>query len=411
MIKILKKILKFNLLSLFISLNLLNNLNSAKALTNLTIEQEASSPILYFFHGAECPHCHNEKKFFPELRAMYPQLKIKEFEIWHHPENKILLEGRLANLNQKYQGVPTNIINNQVFVGFQKDNILKYLKSTLGEPQIKISREIHNNSQNSNKYLTEHGLENTWWSGILNTSWPIMSFVLGFIDGFNPCAMWTLFILLGFLLSFKDKKKQYLIGGIFIASSALIYLAALLAYYFGFKTVTQTIALSAMDWVFLVIGLISILTGLNSLFTAKNKGVECDIRDAQSKQAFQKKLKTILEREKLWLVLIGVIILAFSVNAFELLCSIAIPTIYTATIIDLKLSTWQAISGILIYDFAYILDDILVFIIAIKTLSLKVFNKKLVQISNLVGAILLIILGLFLLIDSELFIATIFKLI
>jgi hypothetical protein len=252
--------------------------------------------------------------------------------------------------------------------------------------------------------LAKFSLENSWWSGVTDAWWPIMSFVMGLVDGFNPCAMWTLFILIGFLLAMKNRKKQVWIGAVFIGSSAIIYLGALLAYFFGFKAITSNIANSSMDWIFLAIGIIAIITGFITIMNAKNKGVDCEVRDVDSKKAFSQKLQNILNREKFILVLIGVTILAFSVNAFELLCSIAIPTIYTASMLDLGLPLWKNLAGITIYDFAYILDDIVVFYLAMKTLSLKIFDQRMVQTANFVGGLLLLLLGAVLLFDSTLFI-------
>ena len=240
-----------------------------------------------------------------------------------------------------------------------------------------------------------------WWSGALDYSWPLMSLVLGLVDGFNPCAMWTLFILLGFLLTMEDTRKRWLIGGVFIASSGLIYLAALSTYLIGFETMTTLIATRSMTYVFTLIGLMSVTAGTWAVYTYRTKGVECDVRDAASKKAFHQKLGDILARESIWLVLAGMVLLAFSVNAFELLCSFAIPTVFTSTLVALDLSVWQKITALLIYDFAYIFDDLLVFTIAIKTMSLKVFSPKVTQIANLIGGIILIIIGLFLLFDSE----------
>jgi len=240
-----------------------------------------------------------------------------------------------------------------------------------------------------------------WWSSALNYSWPLMSFVLGLVDGFNPCAMWTLFILLGFLLTMEDQRKRWLIGGVFIASSGLIYLAALFTYLIGFQAVTALIATKSMTYVFTLIGLMSMVAGVWAVYTYRTKGIECDVRDAESKKRFHQKLGAILEREQLWLVLVGMVLLAFSVNAFELLCSFAIPTVFTSTLVALELGWWEKVAGVLIYDFAYILDDLLVFTIAIKTLSLKVFSPKITQMANLFGGMILIVIGLLLLFDSE----------
>lgn len=240
-----------------------------------------------------------------------------------------------------------------------------------------------------------------WWESALDYSWPLMSLVLGLIDGFNPCAMWTLFILLGFLLTMDDARKRWLIGGVFIASSGIIYLAALTTYLVGFQAMTTLIATKSMTYVFTLIGLMSMVAGLWAVYTYRTKGIECDIRDAESKRKFHQKLGDILARESLWFVLGGMVLLAFSVNAFELLCSFAIPTVFTSTLISLDLGLWKKITALLIYDFAYIFDDLLVFTIAIKTLSLKVFSPKVTQIANLIGGVVLIIIGLLLLFDPE----------
>lgn len=240
-----------------------------------------------------------------------------------------------------------------------------------------------------------------WWEGVLEYSWPLMSFVLGLIDGFNPCAMWTLFILLGFLLTMEDARKRWLIGGVFIASSGLIYLAALFTYLIGFQTLTSMVATKSMSFVFTAIGLMALVAGFWAVYNYRQKGIECDVRDADSKRKFHQQLGAILNREKMWLVLAGMVLLAFSVNAFELLCSFAIPTVFTSTLVSLELDWWQKITALLIYDVAYILDDLLVFTIAIKTLSLKVFSPRVTQIANLIGGLVLIVLGLLLVFDSE----------
>ena len=271
----------------------------------------------------------------------------------------------------------------------------------LPEKMINLLTGILFNTAYATGEIERFGLENEWWTSVLDFSWMGMSFVLGLVDGFNPCAMWTLFILLGFLFSIQDTKKRWLIGGVFISSSAIIYLVALFTYLFGFKEITENIATSSMQWIFSAIGIIAILTGLITFYNSKDKGIECDVRDNDSKKKFSQHLRAILAKEKLFLIFCGVIVLAFSVNAFELLCSFAIPTIFTSTLVSLDLPTWKNITALLVYDFAYVLDDIIVFSIAIKTLSLKVFDKRLVQITNVIGAVLLILIGGLLVFNSK----------
>lgn len=353
--------------------------------TNVQAQQRT---VLDFYYGAECPHCHKEMKWFPELKKMYPHLEIQKYEVWHDTANQKKWAEHLAQFDMEPQGVPTNIIGEEVIVGFNAQGILAALEKTYGPPQ---SQAPPNTTPT----------ENNGWKKYLQWSWPLMSFALGIIDGFNPCAMWSLFVLIGFLLTIDDKKKRWMIGGVFLASSGIIYFAALLTYLLGFTQVTTLVATSTMTYVFRAVGILALVTGFFAIKNMKNVGVDCEVRDADSKRKFHTKLKNILEQEKLWLVLIGVTGLAFSVNAIELLCSFAIPTAFTATLISTNIPFAQQLMAISIYDLAYMLDDIIVFAIAMWTLNLKVFSPKMVQWSHAIGGIILVLIGLLLLINPE----------
>ncbi len=96
-------------------------------------------PTLEFYHGEECPHCQKEKAWLPKLKALYPDLILKEYEVWHNPENKKLMEKRLKELEQTSTGVPTNIIEDEVLVGFSEKKILALMEEKYGKPTGDIS--------------------------------------------------------------------------------------------------------------------------------------------------------------------------------------------------------------------------------------------------------------------------------
>jgi len=175
----------------------------------------------------------------------------------------------------------------------------------------------------------------------------------------------------------------------------------LLTYLFGFTEISSFVAGAIMTWIFRAVGILAIGTGALSLKSSLTAQIDCSVRDGSSKKRFHDKMSEVLAREKFWFVLTGVIGLAFSVNAIELLCSFAIPTAFTATLVSLKISLWSELSAVSIYTFAYILDDLIVFLIAMWTLSLTVFSPKIVRFSHLAGGIFLVILGLVLLINPS----------
>lgn len=365
--------------------------------------QAQQVPTLELFYGAECPHCHEEMEWLEVVREGYPDLVVEKYEVWHDATNRKLWQSRMAELDEKAQGVPTNIIGGDtVVVGFERGKIQRILEEKYGIPSdanCSCTGEIENCSCGCDQH--EEICSVPTWERFLKFPWPVMSLVLGLVDGFNPCAMWSLFILLGFLLGMEDKKRRWLIGGVFIASSGILYFGALLTYLLGFSEISAMVAGSAMSWVFRAVGTLAVVTGARVIWAARRAQIECSVRDAGSRAKFSKKMHKILGKKNVWLVLVGVTGLAFSVNAVELLCSFAIPTTFTATLVSLKLPFWQQLVALGLYDLMYILDDLLVFVIAMWTLSLKIFSPKLVQWSHAVGGVLLLLIGAALLLDPQ----------
>lgn len=115
--------------------------------------QAQKIPTLTFFHGETCPHCINEKKWFTELERMYPDLKINEYEVWNNPENKLLFTARMRELGQEAGGVPTNVIGEEVIVGFNKKGILAAMEKNFGAPVI-TAAEIQAEKK-------------TWWDNLI----------------------------------------------------------------------------------------------------------------------------------------------------------------------------------------------------------------------------------------------------
>ena len=98
-------------------------------------------PTIDFFHGRECPHCHKEKDWFPELKKAYPDVVINEYEVWHDVANQALWSKRLAEFDMEPRAVPTNIIGEDVITGFSPDVILAAMEKTYGPPAVDISLE------------------------------------------------------------------------------------------------------------------------------------------------------------------------------------------------------------------------------------------------------------------------------
>jgi len=83
---------------------------------NTTIAED-KIPV-YFFWGQGCPHCAQEKPFLEELKQKYPQLEVKEFEVYYSQENQELFQKVAQAYKTQAQGVPTTFIGKDFVVGF-----------------------------------------------------------------------------------------------------------------------------------------------------------------------------------------------------------------------------------------------------------------------------------------------------
>jgi hypothetical protein len=100
---------------------------------------------------------------------------------------------------------------------------------------------------------------------------------------------------------------------------------------------------------------------------------------------------------------LAILLIAFSVNIIEFACSIGIPQAYTK-ILDLNMLTFMERQWyILVYTVGYMVDDFVVFGLAIWGYSkLQSHGGKYAQLSLLIGGVLMLLLGGLLIINPSL---------
>ena len=118
----------------------------------------------------------------------------------------------------------------------------------------------------------------------------------------------------------------------------------------------------------------------------------------QKKQKTMDKLKGYVGHSSFWLALFGIMALAFMVNLIELFCSAGFPAVYTQVLAMNNLPTWQYYSYILLYIFFFMLDDLIVFFVAMFTLQTTGLTTKYTRASRLIGGILMLIIGILMII-------------
>lgn len=226
-----------------------------------------------------------------------------------------------------------------------------------------------------------------------------LSLLLGVIDGFNPCAMWVLVTFLVLLSQAGSKQKMIFLAGLFVLAEAVMYNLILNVWY-------KTWDFVALDQIVTpLVGFLALAGGVFFLYRwYKNRdaALVCDISSIEQQSKTIEKFKAIVNQPLTITTIGAIIVIAFSVNIIEFACSIGIPQAYTK-ILELNiLSFMERQWYILIYTFGYMVDDLIVFGLAIWGFSkLEAHGQKYSQLSLLIGGVLMLLLGVLLVFIPE----------
>ena len=403
----------------------------------LPVSAKADEKVIniHLFYGNGCPHCAAEEEFLSDYLKDRTDVKLYKYEIWYDSHNQELLskvQKEMGTTNKN--GVPFTVIGKKTIVGYAdgvtdeqiKDTINYYLNNDYrdyaGEITGKVKKvevkedttkdESKTEDKKENKIEKADGTKDSDQTdenvtvpvlGKINAkkvSLPILAVVLGLVDGFNPCAMWILIFLITMLFNMKDRKKMWILGLTFIITSGIVYLMFMLAW-LNLATFISKIAFIRLliAVIALVVGLINVYKYIDSL---KKKDEGCDVVDKKDRKKIMEKIISITHEKKFIIALLGIMVLAASVNIIELMCSIGIPLLFTQILAMNNLSTFSYMIYMFIYIFFFLIDDIVIFIISMVTLKVTGLSTKYTKYSHLIGGIIMLIIGLLLIIKPEL---------
>jgi len=390
--------------------------------------ENKNSIRLYFFYGDGCPHCGEEKEFLTALQSQYPNLNVLNFEVWHNTNNQKLIQQVSKKLNTTAGSVPLTIVGDQYITGFnqmagkQIEYNVNYCSEyacadivgeILGLPTLSnipntITEITSSTTKNTAQNNPEQPNKNKVVPDVIelpllgeiytkNLSLPFLTIIIAALDGFNPCAMWVLIFLISLLLGIDNKPRRWILGSTFIFASSLVYFLFLAAWLNIFLFIGLII------WVRLLIGIVALgVGGYNVRDFLVNKNAACKVTSSEKRQKTFAKLKNIAQSKNFLIALGGIIIIAFAVNLVELVCSAGLPAIYTNILTLSDIPTWQYYAYLLLYIFIFMLDDLFVFVIAMATMHITGLSSKYSRYSNLIGGILMLVLGAILILKPEL---------
>jgi len=344
-----------------------------------------------FFYSPVCPHCAQAKEFLNQLQEKYAEVVINRFNTFEK-ENIT----KLQKLYQDYQVaeadkglVPIIFTNDHYFLGFDEQ---------IGQ---QIEQCTESCLMGTSTDISKNGLISLPLIGQINPekySLPALAVILGFFDGFNVCSLGALVLILGLVLALKERKKILLFGGLFILTTALIYGFLIVLWYQVFAFFANY--LEAMR---ILIGVLGIGGGayfLKEFWRMKKQGAVCGAGAGKGFiSKFSSKLQKSFEQSgSLLMILLSVLLFSAMITIVEFPCSAAVPVFFAGMLAESGLTGFWYLFYIALFVLFYMLDEVLVFLIAVWTMSIRLSSPKITTWITLIEAIVLLALGLYYLI-------------
>jgi cytochrome c biogenesis protein CcdA/glutaredoxin len=314
------------------------------ALVPLGLPASASEEVhIYYFWGDGCAYCAEQANFLEELISEYPGVVIHDYEVWYHPENQSIFGDHAAARGIEPRAVPTTFIEERVWVGFD-DRIAAEIRAMV--------------------VALLSGEEGTEESDLVDlpilgptaqdeVSLVLATVVIGLVDGFNPCSLWALTVLLALVVRTRSRSRMLVIGGTFLLVTALVYGAFIAGLYTVLGAVTH------LGWVRTVVAGLALLLGVFGIsdYLGQGKRLSLTIPESTKPSLYRRMRNTVFEQRSLPAVVAATIGLAAGIAILELPCTAGLPVLW-ADLVSASGADAGAAAGLLgLYLGAYLLDE------------------------------------------------------
>ncbi len=406
------------------------------------VEAQTPTPVnpvyIYFFWGEGCPHCAKAKPFLEYLASKYPQIVFNSYEIYYDQQNqtKFLLMAEEYGIDQL--AVPTIFIGPYHVQGYSEEldasieevvnvcikdgcvdpgngvikNAVSYAPTrtptfspfSSQNPTLEKTPEpigSGGNAISSSSNLNQSVELKLPFFGTVNLASKSAIFstaIIALVDGFNPCSLWVLTMLLALTLHTGSRKKVFVIGFVFLTVTAAIY-ALFIAGLFSVLSIS-----SFMGWIRILVALIALvfaIVNIKDYFWYK-EGLSFTISD-EKKPGIFRRIRQLIDNSNSFAGLVGgTIALAAGVSLVEFSCTAGFPVIWTNILTSLNIKGLAFILLLVLYMIIYQLDEMIIFFSSIITLKTSRIEEKHGRILKLISGVLMFTLAVVMLVKPEL---------
>lgn len=343
---------------------------------------------LYVFWSEDCPHCREQKQFLEELQDAYPGLPVISMELsrsqrYHERFRRMASARGLSALS-----VPTVFFNERVWVG----------NSPLIQQQMQQAVAAAHDPVSASPQVTESG--SGWLESLRQdqASTVVLTLLIALVDGFNPCSLWVLTLLLALVINSGSRRRIALVGGTFLLTTALLYGAFIAGV---FSVLSFLLYLHWVQWLVAGFALVFGLVNVKDYFWYK-RGLSFTIAESR-KPGIYRGLRGLRQKQLGGGALIlTTVIMASGIALVELPCTAGFPVLWSGILAERGVSGGSFAILLALYVLVYLLIELLVFGLALLTLRMDRFEERHGRLLKLYGGTIMLALAGALLLNPEL---------
>jgi len=347
--------------------------------------------LMEVFVREGCPHCAKAEEFLHELARQRPDLDIRIRDVNKEPAALQRLQDIAREQASGTARVPAFFVGGQLIFGYSEEAstdsfVLGALQgrktppsasaaaSSAGEEKSCAAQEASTCRAEVPASPPADAFAVSLFGRTVtldDVGLPAFTIAMGLLDGLNPCSMWVLILMISLLATLNDRGRMLAIAGTFVLVEGIAYFVFMAAWLnlfllIGFSRASQ-----------LVIAGVAMVAGLINMkdFIAPGVGVSLSIPD-KSKPGIYARIRGILHARSLPAAIVGVIVLALLVQVVEFMCTSGFPALFTRILTLRQLDTASYYGYLLLYNAAYMFDDVVVLAIGVATLSSRRLQEK-----------------------------------
>ncbi len=351
------------------------------AVSLMPAEASENAGTVYYFWGY-CPTCSKPEEHVDQFDD-YP-VKVEIYEVFYDDEGRKKYEQITEDLGIEVRGFPTLVYRDQFWLGFTEavqEDIINAIEATVEAKDAAERRNLLN--------LPIIGEVDLSASPIL-----LSTFIIAFLDGFNPCSLFVLTFLLAIIIHSASRKRIFLVGFTFLLVTASVYGLFILG------ILNIMVFAAQLFWISYIVAAIVIVLGLVAIkdFLLFKEGLTFSIPEKYKSRYYQQ-VRKVFYTESVIPMITATVVMALGIALVELPCTAGFPFIWSSLIAELNPGFTYFITLFVVYVLTYLSVELVIFFIAVIRLRSIKMTEERGRLLKLVAGSLMLVLGLILMID------------